>query len=96
MSKWNYFKVVTVSEAAFPETPQVNFHFLSQGFAFLNRGANVVQYSFDGTTIHGDLNPGDGSISMSFDNRNECKVWFRQVGGSSDVRVEAWGGWGRS
>ena len=96
MSKWNFFDVVTVDGYSFPETPQVNFKFLSQGFSFLNRGAGVIQYSFDGSTLHGDLNPSDASIGITCDARIESKVWFRVVGASSDVRVEAWAGWGRS
>jgi hypothetical protein len=96
MSKWNYFSVETVDGYSFPEVPQVNFNFLSQGFSFLNRGSNVIQYSFDGTTLHGDLNPSDSSASITFDHRIESKVWFRGGDGYGDVRVEAWGGWGRS
>lgn len=91
MSKWNFFEAVTVDVAVFPDTPQVNFEFLSQGFSFLNRGANVIEYSFDGSTVHGDLDPGDASAGLTFDSRVESKVWFRYVGGSSVVRVEAWG-----
>lgn len=96
MSKWNYFNEVTVNETSFPDDPQVNFHFNSQGFSFLNRGAQIVQYSFDGTTVHGDLNPGDNSKERIFDIRVECKVWFKVASGSSAVRVEAWGGYGYS
>ena len=92
MSEWNYFEVITVDSASFPDTPQVNFDFLSQGFALLNRGANVVEYSFDGSTVHGDLNPSDTSKDMIFDYRTESKIWFRYSGGSSTVRVEAWRG----
>jgi len=90
MSKWNYFDEVTVDVAVFPSAPQVNFEFLSQGFSFLNTGANIVEYSFDGDIVHGNLNPSDASAGLVFDNRVESKVWFRYVGGASTVRVEAW------
>lgn len=96
MSKWNYFEVITVGSSSFPATPQVNFEFLSQGFALLNRGSNTIEYSFDGTNVHGDLNPSDASAGMTFDHRVESKIWFRYSGGTSTVRVEAWGGWGNS
>ena len=92
MSEWNYFGVITVDSASFPDTPQVDFGFLSQGFALLNRGATIIEYSFDGDTVHGDLNPADSSVSMSFDYRTESKIWFRYSGSSSTVRVEAWRG----
>lgn len=90
MSKWNFFEVVTVDDSDFPATPQVSFGFLSQGIIFLNRGANIVEYSFDGSTVHGDLDPSDESVILTFNNRVEDKVWFRYSGGTSTVRVEAW------
>lgn len=90
MSKFNYFQVIAADGYAFPDEPQAVFGFNSQGFMFLNRGTHVVQYSFDGSTVHGDLNPADVSKGMSFDNRCECKVWFRGLDGYGTVRVEAW------
>jgi len=96
MSKWNYFNEVTVDGYDFPTQPQANFHFNSQGFSLLNRGSYTIEYSFDGTTLHGDLDPTDESKGLTFDFRVENKVWFRAVGGYSIVRVEAWGGYGNS
>jgi hypothetical protein len=96
MSKWSYFNAVSVDVVDFPETPQVNFGFNSQGFSLLNRGAAVVQYSFDGTTVHGDLDPSDDSIGRIFDIRTECKIWLKSASGTNIVRVEAWGGYGNS
>lgn len=90
MSKFNYFKVITVDGYAFPTEPQAVFGFNSQGFMFLNRGAHVIQYSFDGSNLHGDSNPADVSKGLTFDGRNECKVWFRGLDGYGPVRVEAW------
>lgn len=90
MSKFNYFGVIAADGYAFPATPQAVFGFNSYGFSFLNRSAHIIQYSFDGSTIHGDLNPTDGSKGMSFDSRCECTVWFRGLDGYGNVRVEAW------
>lgn len=95
MSRWNYFDVITVSETSFPTDPQVSFGFISNGFNLLNRGSVVVEYSFNGTDVDGDLNNSDSSVFLSFINRNECKIWFRVASGSADVRVEAWGNFGR-
>lgn len=95
-SRYNYFEVVTVDVAAFPTDPQSDFGFFAQGFSFVNRGAAVIEYSFDGTNVHGDLNNTDESVERLFVSRMECKVWFRVSAGSHDVRVEAWGGWGRT
>jgi hypothetical protein len=90
MSKFNYFGVVTADGYAFPDEPQAIFGFNSQAFTFLNRGIHTVEYSFDGSTVHGDLNPADASNGLSFDNRVECKAWFRGADGYGAVRVEAW------
>lgn len=93
MSKFNYFNEISVDGYDFPTTPQVNFGFISQGIALLNRGSHTIQYSFgDGNgTVHGDLNPGDSSKGIIFDERFESKIFFRAVDGYGTVRVEAWG-----
>lgn len=93
MSKWNYFQELSVNVSDFPDTPQINFHFLSEGFSFLNKADRVVEYSFDGSTLHGNSDPTDNSVFLSFDDRVECKVWFRMGDdgyGSGLVRIEAW------
>jgi len=90
MSKYNYFNVITVDGYAFPDDPQAVFDLNSQGFMFLNRGPYVIEYSFDGDTLHGDLDPTDASKDRVFNSRCECKVWFRAVDGYGPVRVEAW------
>lgn len=98
MSKWNYFIVTDVDGYAFPTTPQVNFGFNAQAFSFLNRGTGIMHYSFNGIDVHGDLNPADVSKGLTFDSRVECKVWFKMAEDetASAVRVEAWGGYGKS
>jgi len=95
MSRYNYFSVIAVNTAAFPIDAQAHFGFVSDGFTFLNRGAGVIEYSFDGVNAHGDLNPADLSKSVIFSGRVEDRVWFRITGGASTVRVESWGTWGR-
>lgn len=91
MSKFNYFQNILVDGYAFPTKPQANWKFNSQGIALLNRGTHIIQYSFNGTDLHGDLRPGDPSRGIIFDNRVESKIFFRGVDGYGDfVRVEAW------
>jgi hypothetical protein len=51
-----------------------------------------VQYSFNGYTVHGTL---DGSSTVApnflvFENRVISKIWFTYIGGSGNIRVEAW------
>lgn len=95
MSRYNYFRVITVDGYDFPAEPQAEFGFLSDGIALLNRGNHVIEYSFDGRRAHGDLNPADVTQEMVFDNRTESAIWFRAVDGYGPVRVEVWGSWGR-
>lgn len=91
MSKFNYFRVLSIDGYDFPTLPQVDFGFNSRSFVLLNRSDYKIEYSFDGTTLHGDLDPTDASAGMSFDDRVECKIFFRSVDGYGTVRVEAWG-----
>ena len=86
----NYFKSVFVDGYDFPESPNCNFRFNSKGFMILNRGIHTIEYSFDGVNTHGDLNPNDSTVGMSFDNRCQCAIWFRGTSGLGTVRVEAW------
>lgn len=92
MSKYNYFNVISVIETSFPTTAQAILNFSTQGICLLNRSLVPVQYSFDGATVHGDLNPDDASSGIFFDNRYESKIWFRVASGTATVRVEGWGG----
>lgn len=93
MSRYNFFANVVPDGYAFFATPQINFGFLTQGISLLNRGSQKVEYSFDGENVHGDLLAGD---SFQFDARAESKMWLRAADGYSTIRVEAWGGWGRT
>jgi hypothetical protein len=95
MSRYNFYEEITMDGYSFPTTPQVTFGFLSSGITLLNRGSYIIHYSFNGTDIHGDLDPSDASIGAVFDNRVESSIWFKAVAGFSPVRVEAWGFSGR-
>ena len=91
MSKYNFFSKFDVDGYDFPEEPQVSIDFHSIGISFLNKGDFIIEYSFDGSTLHGDLDPSDVSAGLVFDNRVESKIFFRSVDGYSTVRVEVWG-----
>jgi len=90
MSQYNYFANINVDGYSFPTSPQVSFGFNSQAFSLLNRGFFVIQYSFDGHTIHGDLNSEDASKGLVFDGRCESKIFLKAVDGYGICRVEAW------
>ena len=89
----NFFKKVTVTSENFVNDADalITVKYVRQ-FSFVNEGADVIQYSFNGNTLHGDLTPGTPTAAIIFDNRPVTKIWFRLTGsGSSVVRVEAWG-----
>ena len=93
MSKFNFFDRVTVSTTAFT---WVSWEFNSTGIMLLNESttsANIIQYSFNGTDLHGDLRPNSPSSSMAFDNRTESSIYFRLApgAGSAVLRIETWG-----
>ncbi|HVI42664.1 MAG TPA: hypothetical protein VM577_18590 [Anaerovoracaceae bacterium] len=89
---FNFFQKVTVSSATFGTQSDVVFNFKGRAsFTFSNEGSGVIEYSFNGTNLHGDMTPGTASAALSFDNRQGFAVWFRlKSGASSIVRVEAW------
>jgi len=103
---FNFFQIVPVNWTQFgaPDGytakdgygPDIIVSFPTQGVSFINYGgssANTIQYSFNGTTVHGDMVPGTPSQALVFDNRTISMIWFRLSPGSVGVvnlRVEAW------
>jgi len=99
---FNFFEVVSVNTATFGGgaidgyQPDIVVTFPTQGFSFISYGSastNTIEYSFNGTTVHGELVPVTGSASLIFSNRTMATVWFRLKAGSSgpvNIRVEAW------
>lgn len=89
----NFFKKITVTDSDFPTDCQVfvNINPNIKSFSLVNEGNSLVEYSFNGNTLHGDLTPGTPTAAIFFDNRSISKIFFRApAGGSPDVRVEAW------
>lgn len=75
--------------------PDLIIPFSTQAAIFLNEGTGIIEYSFNGTTVHGEL---DGSVSsltkmLTFNSRVISLIWFRVKAGStsSTVSVQAWG-----
>ncbi len=89
---YNFFAKVTITDTSFPSESQITIPFAGQGgFSLVNEGAAVVEYSFNGNTLHGDLTPGTPTAAMIFDNRRISAIWFR-ASSSCLIRVEAWAG----
>lgn len=89
----NFFGKYRVSSTSFEVVAIWNF--TSIGIALMvesNDVTDVIQYSFDGETVHGDMTPTMPSEGIIFDNRFQSKVWFRRAtpGDGVLVRVEAW------
>lgn len=89
----NYFEKFDVSSTSFDILADWNF--ISIGIALMvesNDVTDVVQYSFDGKKVHGDMTPTMPSEAIIFDNRFQSKIWFRRAtpGNPVVVRVEAW------
>jgi hypothetical protein len=97
--KPNFYQKVSVIESDFGSEsvdgyqPNIIIRFNTAGVIFQNEGTGVVEYSFDGWTVHGELDSTLPSRTMSFDNRIISMIWFRVKSGSSGpitVRVDAW------
>jgi hypothetical protein len=89
----NYFEKFSIQTTSFDI--RARWSFTSIGIALMVESHNVedvIQYSFDGSTVHGDLSPGFPSAAIVFDNRFENTVYFRRAtpGDPVVVRVEAW------
>ena len=55
---------------------------------------SVIEYSFDGNVVHGELGSSTTNFSLTFRNRVISTIWFRiQTGSTSPltVSVQAWG-----
>lgn len=89
---FNQFNLVTVTATAFADESDVKINFRGQkGLYLVNYGSAKVEYSFDGTNVHGDLRNGTTTASIMFENRSISEIWFRLAApGSVEVRVEAW------
>ncbi len=91
MSNFNYFNRATVANATFTTDPDIFFKIRGNpSFSMINEGSGIIEYSFDGTTLHGDMVPLTGSSELVFNNRGYSQIWFRLKSGAvSNVRVEA-------
>lgn len=59
----------------------------SYAMRIFNDGGNALEFSFDGTNIHGRLLGGE---EMTYNKRHEAGIAVRYVGGTTTFRIEAW------
>jgi len=97
----DYYKKISVSNTTFGlmtdgYKPDVLIPFSTYGLTFLNEGtttSHIIEYSFNGFDVHGEINPTLPNKYSVFNNRVGCKIWLRVKSGSSGpitVAVEAW------
>lgn len=91
----NFFTKLYVSNTEFSDSVKASWKFISIGIALMvesNDPSDVVQYSFDGINVHGDMTPTFPSEAIIFDNRFHSAVWFKREssGAPVAVRIEAW------
>lgn len=93
---FNFYQKLSVTATTFNTDADVIIKLNTLSFMLLNEGSSsvqVVEYSFNGNTVHGELDPSLPSRALSFDNRPVNFIWFRMKSGSSgpvNVRVDAW------
>jgi len=89
----NTFKRVNVNYDSFDTLSDVVFKYRHRNLSFsmVFEGTGTIQYSFNGNTVHGDMQSGTATASIFFDNRNVSGIWFRRsAGDGGNVRVEGW------
>jgi len=90
---FNFFDIIAVSNTSFSSDASVVINIKRQrGLMLTNYGTDIVTYSFNGTTEHGDMRFNTPSAHLVFENRPITKIWFKVASGSANVRVEAWAG----
>lgn len=87
MSNYSYFEEVTVSTGSFPAQPQVvvTKARTPNNLMLVCRSGTDVEYSFNGTDLHGKISSGD---QFTFLTRNVSKIFFS---GTGEVEVHVWG-----
>lgn len=92
---FNFFQKFIISSTSFNEEADGIIKFSTNCvMMLLENTTGVVEYSFNGNTVHGELNAALPSRGVAFDNRIISKIWFRIASGSPSpltVRVDAWG-----
>ena len=90
----NFFSKISVSSTNFANHV-VSWNFNSTGIALMvqsNVTTDAIEYSFNGTDVHGDMVPNFPSAAIIFDNRHHNRIYFRRASNGDPVlvRVEAW------
>jgi hypothetical protein len=95
---FNFFQKVTCTwttfggDSASGQQPDLIITFPTQGILLLNEtSSTVVQVSYNGLTVHDELNASLPSQGIAYDNRVISCIWFRlETGASATISVRAW------
>ena len=90
---FNHFERVTVTASEFGDFADTHFKMRRSNmtFSMIWEGTGIIEYSFNGNTVHGDMRDGTPTQAMFFDDRNVEGIWFRVAGGAGGtVRIEGW------
>ncbi len=95
---FNFYDKASVTSTTFQDTCDMVITFSTQSVILTNESStgsstSVVEYSFNGNNLHGELDSSLPSRQMVFENRVVSKIWFRVKSGSSGpitIRVDAW------
>lgn len=98
---FNFFEKKEITTSTFGgdsvggKQPDMIITFPTQNVTFLiEESSGVIEYSFNGNTVHGELDATQLSKSLTFEDRVISMMWFRVKQGSTGpltLRVEAWG-----
>ncbi len=78
------FQKFTILSSTFDVEPDVVFDIIEyDSLLFINESNAIVEISFDGTSVHGELNSTLGIKSLLVNYSNINKIWFRLVAGVS-------------
>ena len=87
MSRFNFFDRILIATTDFSDHV-VSWSFNSTGILLLNESTSavdIIQYSFNGTDLHGELRPGTVAAGLAFDNRTESSIYFRLASGAASA-----------
>ena len=87
---FNYYNKYTVTNGTFNTNADIIITFQTYTVTFDLESTGVVQYSFNGNYIAGEMDSSWASKTLVFQNRALSKIWFKLISGSGIVRVEAW------
>ena len=82
----NFYQAITTSAS----WQKLTFGFISQTIMIVNDGTRVAQISFDGSSIHGKISPGE---TVVMDKRHRCFMWVKDDGAGAPwapLRIMVW------